>query len=620
MIIFAALRGLFTSRLTKRSCFSLLGIVGLIGPGFGLAHATTLTDLGYPNGLTLSGQSPSQTIYFPLPAASNGATLNLRYAPSAALDPHSSVTIAVNGVPIDTIVDSAASGVVPVAIPARFTRNQFLQISFTATQLSSVDRECYDNNNPSIWTQIDPATTLSPNTVGPQGVGAVWRGLGVPLTIALPTNPTTGDIQTALILSTSLVERGIAPFFNDTPASAQININPSASGLSVKQIDAEHLQITVPNAGAARALVAADPVLRNMLTSGATGVLFANTPPVTDTVTLGALGMPPASLEVGEDAILHLALPFSQLPAGKHVKELILYGRGAALPLDETEVVTLEIGGNVIWSRAFRGAPVLNGEHITLPSRLMESGAQINLHLVRLGSKQACQYFAALPFTLQDDSVLVLADSSPSPRTFAGFTVAGDGPVPILTDLPASSLPPALPLLAELLGSAGASPLAVTVSGVDHTPDEPFILVSHNAGKIVSIAPIPVPTATVSLSLPNQDGLLNLPETNETASILQLVSSGNMAKRVPGLWLSPGPASSLAQAALPGDGNVAFYDGSATPASFNTLLHDAVFVAPKKDVLNVILSHWNAELFGIFWIFLTVLFVIIFVRRRKSQK
>ena len=102
MVIFTALRGLLTSRLTKRSCFSLFGIVGLIGPGFGLAHATTLTDLGYPNGLTLSGQSPSQTIYFPLPVASNGATLNLRYAPSAALDPHSSVTIAVNGVPIDT--------------------------------------------------------------------------------------------------------------------------------------------------------------------------------------------------------------------------------------------------------------------------------------------------------------------------------------------------------------------------------------------------------------------------------------------------------------------------------------------------------------------------------------
>src|ERR1700723_538328 len=209
MVIFTALRGLLTSRLTKRSCFSLFGIVGLIGPGFGLAHATTLTDLGYPNGLTLSGQSPSQTIYFPLPVASNGATLNLRYAPSAALDPHSSVTIAVNGVPIDTIVDSAASGVVPVAIPARFTRNQFLQISFTATQLSSVDRECYDNNDPQIWTQIDTATTLEPNTVSPQGVGAVWRGLGVPLTIALPANPTTGDIQTALILSTSLVERGI---------------------------------------------------------------------------------------------------------------------------------------------------------------------------------------------------------------------------------------------------------------------------------------------------------------------------------------------------------------------------------------------------------------------------
>ncbi len=599
----------------------LLGVLGLLGLGIAQAQAGTLTDLGYPNGLTLNGQGASQTVYFPLPAGANGAVLNLKFTNSGALDSHSSVTISANGIPLTTIKDSDLAGVVPLMIPPRFTTGQFLQLSFTAAQTVDNEDHCYDNDNPAVWTQIDPATTLTANAIGPQGVGAVWRGFGAPLTIALPATPVAGDIETALILSTALVERGIAPFFGNDPATAAIIINPAATGLTLTPLDATHEQITVPNAAAARALVAADSALRDLPSSGATAVQTPNAASGgdDDIVTFGALGLPPAQINVTHDSTLHLPIPFAQLPAEKHAKTLVLYGAGAALPPNETEVITLEIGGDVIWSRAFQGAPVLNGQRIDLPDRLVASGAQMNLHFVRLGSEQFCEHFAPLPFTLQDNTAIEMSPTSAAPRRFAAFTVAGNGPAPILTDLPMASLAPSLPLLAELLGSAGANPLAVTVGDLSKAPTAPFILVSHTAGNIVSTAPIPTPAGKVTLALPDQNTVVTLPEANNT-SILQLVSAGSDTSRIPGLWLSPGPAPSLAQAALPGDGNVAFYDGSAAPATYATDLHDAVFVAPPKGIVSVLLNNWNTELFGAFWLLVMVLAVVIFVRRRKRTK
>ena len=44
------------------------------------AQANNLVDLGYANGLVLRGPGASQSVYFPLPANTRGATLNLSFA------------------------------------------------------------------------------------------------------------------------------------------------------------------------------------------------------------------------------------------------------------------------------------------------------------------------------------------------------------------------------------------------------------------------------------------------------------------------------------------------------------------------------------------------------------
>ncbi len=599
--------------------------------GLSPARATSLADLGYAQGLTLSGACAAQTLYFPLAAPANGASLTVHFSASAALDPHSSLTVTAGGVPIATLLDNAGSSA-PIAIPPRFTQGDFVQIAFTTAQSVTSQVACDDDTgpDPAIWTQIDPSTALTAVAAGQGGIAGYWRGLGAPIAIALPPKPSLTDLQTALILSTALVERGIAPFFTNDAATAALSIDPAAPAMTLSTGAPQRL--VVPNPGAARALVAATGVFRDTQSSTAQAAFTpagsAPVPgaPATGTasqaaaaaasVTFGDLGIAPITVLTGRDTKLSFPLPLSRLPAGQHARSLVLYGAGAALPPGETEIITLEIGGNVIWSQAFQDIPALNGVTVDLPDRLIASGAAANLHFIRLKAGGSFPV-TPLPFTISDSTSLNLAATSAAPRRFAAFTVTAGAPVQVLSDLPPASLTPSLPLLSELLGAAGANPIAITVAAPGAAPDTPFILVSSSPGAVVSIAPIPTPTANVALNLPDAAAKLTMPSSNATSSILQLVSAGHPGALTPGLWLSPGPPATLAQASLPGDGNVAFYTGAPTPTTFSTELHDAEITVAPHDTMDLLLANWNNVLFGAFWLLLTVTIVNIFVTRRR---
>lgn len=597
----------------------MMGTLGIWLAVAWAAQANTLVDLGYANGLVLRGQGASQSVYFPLPANAQGATLNLSFTASAALNPNASLTVLADGVPLATVPENTANGTAQISVPARFTQGAFLQLSFAADQTVGDASHCNNSDTVADWVAVQPTTALVPNAPEPQGVGDLWRNAATPLTIALPAKPGLPDVQTALILSTALVERGIAPFFTNDPTKASILIDPAAQALAAAtRPEGQAPQIVVPSANAARALVAASPALRTRAQSQASAVLQPAAAGTQGALSFGVLGVGPMTVAVLRDTRLDLPLPLFALPANRHAASIVLYGRGMALPPGQSEIVSLEIGGDVVWSRAFTGTVALNGATIPLPQPLLASGAKVQLHFVRLGQTSSCEQFISLNFTLDDGTKLVLADGAAAPIRFAGFTVAGAGSVPVLTDLPPESLQAALPLLSELLGAAGANPLAVTVSSTKSAPGRPFILVSHQAGQIVSIAPLPKTQGPLVLPLPNQQASVTMPDLGGD-SLLQLVSSGKGPDYVPGLWLSPGSPASLIKAALPGDGNVALYDGTSAPATFLTALHDAVMPTPQKSLWGKILSNWNIELLGACWLILLVLLVIMVTRRRRGQ-
>ncbi len=576
------------------------------------ARAGTIADLGYRTGLSLQGPGAASTVYFPLPPGSTGARLTLDFTASAALDPHSSITILAEDVPLASLPVARAGQLVELAIPAQLTRDPFLKLSFIADQTIADDKLCYDNDVPSAWLHIAPDTALAATTASTPGIGAFWQLLGTPLTIALPSAPSAGDVETALILTTALVERGVTPFIN-TDAHATIRIDPTQKAMALGVTAAGTQQLVVPNAGAARALVNADAALTTLAATTATASFTPPPAPATGRIAFGDAGIAPATVAVTSQASLSIPLSLARLPPGQHITSLELNGIGTPLPPGESEIAAVFVGDDVIWGRAFRTTPVLDHVTIALPQRLLADGAPVSLQLTRINGGNPCKRYRPLPFTLTDASAFILADGNPAPERFDGFSPAGNGPLPILTDLPPARLIPAIPLLAQLLGSAHASPSAITLSALA-TPDRPFLLISNHAAPAVSVAPIVNPAAPVTLVLPNQDTTVTLPEAGQF-SILQLVAT---KAGIPGLWLAPGPPTSLADAALPGDGNVAFYNGTTAPATFDTNLHKVTYNATPLSPLAEILASWKIALFAAFWLLITVLVVLGVVRRRRQ--
>lgn len=603
-----------TGKLTHRSACAVGGWLVLAG----LAHANSLVDLGYANGLVLNGPEATQSVYFPLPANTQGASLHISLASSAALTPNASVTVLAGGVPLATVPDSVIDGVAKIDVPARFTQGGFLQLSFVAHQGGG--GSCNSSSiAPADWTLVQPETALVPNVTGPEGVGDVWRTASTPLTMSLPQKPSLNDVQTALILSTALVERGVAPFFVNDPSSASIVIDPAGNGVAVSNLpNSKNPQLIVPNADAARALVAAAPAISSSVQSSATASFVAPSVNFANYRSFGSLGLSSITVSVLQDAQMDLNLPLSVLPADQHMVGLKLSGRGMALPPGQSEIISVKAGDNVIWSRIYTGTVTLNGESVDIPAPLLASGAKLQLSFAMIGGPQGCGGATPLNFTLGDSSQVVLAHGPPAPIRFAGFSSASGGALPVLTDLPPESLPPALPLLAELLGAADANPMAITVSGTDNIPTQPFILVSHKTGQVVSVAPVPEPGRNIELPLPNQQAAVTLPDQG-TYSLLQLVSAGREPGYVPGLWLSPGNPASLKNAALPGDGNVALYDGNSAPSTFLTELHSAQLGGVQKGIIATLVSNWNIELLALCWLFLLAFMVVILVRRRKRK-
>ncbi len=588
------------------------------------ARASTVADLGYRTGLSLQGPGASSTVYFPLPPGSQGARLALSFTASAALDPHSSLTILAQDVPLASLPVATAGQTVAIDIPPQLTRDPFLKLTFIADQTIGSDKLCYDNDVPSAWLHIAPATALSASSSNTAGVGAFWQLLGTPLTIALPAKPSRDDVETALVLATALVERGVTPFINSDP-NATIRIDPTQKLLALGQAPGQAVggapggaadgarQLLVPGAAAARALVNASAALTTLGATAATAAFMPQPAPGSDHVAFGDAGIAPTTVAVTSRASLAIPLSLAQLPPGRHITSLELNGVGTPLPPGESEIATLFVGDDVIWGRAFRTAPVLDHVTVALPQRLLADGAPVSLQLTRISGGNPCERFRPLAFTLTDASAFVLTDGDLAPQRFDGFSPAGDGPVPLLTDLPPARLIPAIPLLAQLLGNANVSPAAVTLAALA-VPNRPFLLISGHAAADVSVAPIVDPSAPVTLTLPNQDASVTLPEASRF-SILQLVATRS---GIPGLWLAPGPPSSLADAALPGDGNVAFYNGTTAPATFDTNLHAVVYNAAPLSPLAEVLASWKIVLFAVFWLLVTVLVVLGVVRRRRQ--
>ena len=604
---------------------AILAMVGLM-PNLvcGIADANTIRDLGFPQGITLRSDHLHASVFMPVTQGAIGGDLTLRFMAASTLGAGAALTVEANGTPVDTVPASDAGSPIRITIPASLVTGQssFLRLTFIET-LPPVRRgHCGGRSPASTWIRIAANTGFTPSG-GKAGVGTAWRGLSTPVTIALPSQPSLADIDSALILSTALVERGITPFVSDQP-DASIRIDPSNDPkhdvANVETGTDGQSQIVVGSPAAARALVVADQLTAGIRSAGVTATLAsaATKRQGADAVTLGALGIASKTVTVFGTRTLPIPLVPASLPVNRHVTAVILEGRGAALPPGDAEAVTLLVGGNVVWSRAFRGAVRLDHVRIDLPQRLLSAGAPVTLQLSRLGHTEVCSQPAGVDFTLMNNTELVLGNGPRRPTRFNGFSPAGGGSVPVLTDLPAAALGPTLPLVAQLLGNHEVNPIAINVIAANGPPTRPFLLIADKPGDVVAQAPLPqtrAPHAARKLSLPGRSAAIELPHIRKL-TVLQLAATKT---GVPGLWLTPGPRSSLAQAVLPGDGNIAFYDGSGPPATFETAAYRADFHGSAVASVAGIVAAWRRELFAVIWLLIAVALVVILARRRHRR-
>ena len=508
------------------------------------------------------------------------------------------------GETIATIPAASSGKPVDVPIPERLARESFVGIRFAADQAMVRGDACFDNDTPAVWTHLGPGTSLEAAGTGRAGIGGVWQGLAGRVTIGLASTPPPADLAAALILAVALTERGARPVIvdtNDPAAAIVIGRGPVPLALQPPARPEAPPVLRVASPEAARALVAASPVLVPFTTVDAAGKAAppADTPP--GSISLAAMGQHPPTVVIAGTASVRFELPFDQLPSGQHPVAVQLFGRGASLPANETLIASVIAGGSgagqLVWSRTFHGDIDLDGDIVPIPRGVLRNRLPVTLQLVRAGGRTACE-------------------TGPVPtQNFGGFAIPRDRAALVRIDAPPATVPPFVPLMARILASAGARPGAIEVAAPGTPLDRPFLTVGFTPPtEIAETVPVRPDQGHVVLMRPSAGVRVELSGA-DAMSIVQVVHTGS---GVSGIWLSPGASTPPEQVPVLSAGNVVIFPApGAEPAVFDTLAPDVVVEIPRSGPLDTLLRRWRTELFVLAWIVVTLAAIAIVIRIRR---
>ena len=581
------------------------------------ARANTLAELGFPEGFTLTGPRAEVTAYFPLPSNPSRTELVLDIVPSPMLDAYSSVVVYVGETPIAALPMKDGPRVERIAIPPALTRGEFLQVRFVADQALRRDDLCFTNDSPGVFTLIAATSRLDTGAEGTEGVGTVWRRLAGRVPMALPAPPTMADLEAAVTLATALYGRGAEPVMvGPNDPAALIRIGRAQTPLALEPIAGAPpgtVRLRVADTAAARALVAAAPIMRGMASANAQGepTSVAQTGNLAS-VSFGELGVRPPQVAIFTSGNLIFELPFDRLHSDRHPVALELFGRGPFTPNDEAMAVSLSVGGRLLWTNTYRGAVELDGVRVPLPADLLRHRMTVMLRLSRLGAHRACGNDDSLPFQLRETSRVELAEGYAEVKDFGGFAVNGERPALVRVDVPPGEAVAAVPLLARLLVGAAARPQAIELNG-NAALNRPFILLSRTALPDIAGNGIIRPDLGRVILDDQRNGARVEVAPAAGLTVVQLVAAGS----VPGLWVSPGAEPSLARPAALTLGNVAVYDGQVRPVVFDTRRAQVIVEETRFRGEVNLLDRWRNELVLLAWVLIITLAVVAVVRLRR---
>ncbi|WP_164867729.1 cellulose biosynthesis cyclic di-GMP-binding regulatory protein BcsB [Rhodovarius crocodyli] len=579
------------------------------------AAADTLEDLGFTNGLVLQGSRSTQEVYFPMPANPVRPELRVDVNPSPLLDQLSSIQVLANDFPVASIPLRDGPGTHNIPIPPALARYDYLRIRFAADQALQREVLCFDNDTPAVWSHILPATRLTVDADGEEGVGVVWRRLTGTVPIALPSNPSMQDVEAALGLAVSLISRGAKPVMvGPGDASARIVIGRGSAPLSVEAMPDGNARLRVADTAAARALTEAAGAMRVIPAVAGVGAP-TSLAATSDRVTFADLGVGLSEVQIFSEGTFEVEIPFNNLPPGRRPTAIRLFGRGPVMPPNNAMSVTMRVGQRVVWSETYRELVMMNGVLIPLPEEFIQHRMSIRLRFARIGFRPACD--SSFLFAMSPSSEVILGDGYPRPTDFNGFYVSSDRPALVRVDVPAHEAVASIPAMATILSRAGARAHAIEVSAGARL-DRPFLLLSRTAPSELNARALLRPDLGRVVLQDERNGARAEISPAAGLSVVQVAEAGG----IPGLWFSPGSERSLTTPAVLSTGNVAVLDGSRIPASFDTRRQqvsvEEARMIETRGALSF-LSQWRTELFIAGWVLLTVLVLLAVLRMRRKK-
>ena len=348
-----------------------------------------LSDLGYESSIVLRG-TQTFTAFLPIYPQLRRATLSLPMEISPDVDPNSSITVGINGVPASSVTVERAGFRPNLQVPLPLPPGSLRSVEVTVTvHLFKMRDRCEDDSGPNMWATI-PTTAafrLETTAFNPQYIADWFRDYGGRVNIVVDRSVPDDVRLAALALPYSLQQvarwRSTTIGFSDRrdPTARNVVVGSFARSLELRGSD---LYVSRSGIGLLTAFIG--PML---LTNSVTNASYAAsaTPPPVKQLSLAQLGLPRETRSGGAGEI-SFTIPFSLADVGGHPDGLqFVFGlTHTALQGDQTGTVDVRFNDVLVRSYALSAsggeetfaAPIdsslIHGSNTVKVSTLFRSG------------------------------------------------------------------------------------------------------------------------------------------------------------------------------------------------------------------------------------------------------
>lgn len=586
----------------------------------------SLSELGWQDGLEISGLSGSRELYFPLPHAERIGALELRlpYRSASAFESRRSLTISANGQILRTmaLAPGETSGEIVLPVVPTMVRNGFLTVRLDYSGAITEDR-CMDQRLAGAFLSFAPEGGLRAalRPAATASLGAVIALLPAAVDIVLPAAPSEAQAAAALTLAAGNPRARIV-----TASSAAIVARDAMwTRGRIVLVDKSAPPLAIDRSGPVPAVAIGgdDPAAaarlvrsqwRAALAATPSAALAGSEPDATapDRLTFADLSGDVSVQEVSDRGTWTLAVPAASVPAGQAIRSLAVDAAVADDGSITPPVVSVLMNGLLLGSTEAR-----RGERtrldLAIPDGLARARNAVEVSVTRQVASGDCTY-APQTYAPQTYPAQILpsshvrlgpageaADFSDLPATFnGGFTVSLDSP---------QHLAPAAQLLQGLAGPQ--APINVTYGETATT------------GPLVHIGATPPagtdPVVTLSgerVEIVTEDGS-SLVDSATLASltVAQLLHNDGD----PVLWIRPaadfGALTELAEPLDLSYGDIALIGADGIELAFSTERDRLIDIRyPDRTGLAELLDRYRLWLIGLAWLIASVGFIYLLRR------